>query len=286
MLSLPCRKVYGICGKCVVYEKKATEGDFNMRVTWYGTATVGIDDGKTKIIFDPFIRRNKKLYNSTPLEGFAGFDAVLVTHGHFDHIYDIPALMRVDEKVPVYCTKTPSETLKKRGADGKRINVIKAGETFEIGTFKITTYQSKHIKFDAGYILSVFGRCAVQFPKLLFEFAQHVKMPENHEILMYKIESEGKSVLVSGSFGTVDDVAYPEGGDLFVLANGGNLSIPELTAPFIAKTHPKRVMVDHFDDAFPPLTRRVPVEKFRDIMSRTHPEIDFIIPIERVAVEI
>lgn len=257
-----------------------------MRVTWYGTATVGIDDGKTKILFDPFIRRNKKLTDSTPIEGFAGFDAVLVTHGHFDHIYDIPELMRVDKEVPVYCTKTPSETLKKRGADGKRIHIIKAGETFEIGDFKITTYQSKHIKFDVGYILSVFGRCAVQFPKLFYEFAQHVKMPEKHEIIMYKVECEGKSVLISGSFGTVDGVEYPKDSDMFVLANGGNMSIPKLTRPFIESTHPKKVLVDHFDDAFPPLTRRVPVEKFRDIMKETHPEIDFIIPTERVPVEI
>ena len=59
-----------------------------MRVTWYGTATIGIDDGESKILFDPFVRRNKKLEYSTPLEGFAGFDGVFITHGHFDHLYD------------------------------------------------------------------------------------------------------------------------------------------------------------------------------------------------------
>lgn len=261
------------------------KGGFIMRVTWYGTATVGIDDGKTKIIFDPFVRRNKKLSNSTPIEGFADFDAILVTHGHFDHILDIPKLMQIDKKVSVYCTETPADTLQKNGVDKSRICVIKAGETFEIGSFKITAYQSKHIKFDAAYILSVFGRCAVQFPKLLFEFAKHMKMPENHEIVMYKIESEGKSILLSGSFGTVEGVDYPKDSDMFILANGGNLSIPELTRPFIESTHPKRVLVDHFDDAFPPLTKRVCVEKFRDIMKETHPEIEFIIPVERVPVE-
>lgn len=257
-----------------------------MRIVWYGTASVGINDGKTKIIIDPFVRRNKKLKPAITFNDFTHFDAVLVTHGHFDHIYDIPELMQIDKRVPVYCTKTPARTLKKKGADEKRIHIINAGDTFEIGTFKITAYQSKHIKFDFGYVMSVFARCAIQLPKLISEFATHLQMPENHEILMYKIESEGKSVLVSGSFGTVDGVEYPEGSDLFVLANGGNLSIPKLTAPFIAKTHPKKVLVDHFDDAFPPLTKRVPVEKFRDIMMKTHPEIDFIIPTEGVAVEI
>ena len=102
---------------------------------------------------------------------------------------------------------------------------------------------------------------------------------------MYRIENGGKSILLSGSFGTVDGVEYPQDCDMFILANGGNLSIPKLTKPFIESTHPKRVFVDHFDDAFPPVTKRVCVEKFRDKMSQTHPEIEFIIPTELVPFE-
>ena len=92
-----------------------------MRVTWYGTATIGIDDGKNKILFDPFVRRNKKLKHSTPIEDFAGFDAVFITHGHFDHLYDVPELARVDKSVPFYCTKTPAETLMKKNVPKDRI---------------------------------------------------------------------------------------------------------------------------------------------------------------------
>ena len=65
-----------------------------MKITWYGTATIGIDDGKTRLLFDPFVRMNKRI-ETTPVEGFAGFDAVLVTHGHFTvngHKADIPSM--------------------------------------------------------------------------------------------------------------------------------------------------------------------------------------------------
>ncbi len=81
-----------------------------MKITWYGTATVGLDDGKTKLLFDPFVRMNKRI-ETTAIEGFRGFDAVLVTHGHFDHIYSIPKLTEVDKDVSVYCTATPKKSL-------------------------------------------------------------------------------------------------------------------------------------------------------------------------------
>ena len=76
-----------------------------MKITWYGTATIGIDDGKTRLLFDPFVRMNKHI-ETTPVEGFVGFDAVLVTHGHFDHMlsldtlrktFSIPAMIHEDD---------------------------------------------------------------------------------------------------------------------------------------------------------------------------------------------
>ena len=52
-----------------------------MKLTWYGTATIGLEDGETRLLFDPFVRMNRRM-KTTPIEGFCGFDAVLVTHDH------------------------------------------------------------------------------------------------------------------------------------------------------------------------------------------------------------
>ena len=70
----------------------------------------------------------------------------------------------------------------------------------------------------------------------------------------------------------------PSNVDMFILANGGSVFIPEKTKGFIEKYQPKRILVDHFDNAFPPLTRTVSVERLKKAVNKRHPEIEFIIP--------
>ena len=115
-----------------------------MKITWYGTATIGIDDGKTRIIFDPFVRMNKRL-ETTPIEGFAGYDAVFITHGHFDHLYSIPELAKVDKNVPIYCTKTPKQTLINFGVAEERIKVINHADEIKVGDYTVRVHRFRHI---------------------------------------------------------------------------------------------------------------------------------------------
>lgn len=170
-----------------------------MKITWYGTATIGIDDGKTRLLFDPFVRMNKRI-ETTPVEGFAGFDAVLITHGHFDHLYSIPKLTEVDKNVPVYCTKTPRQSLINKGVSAERIKTIKPDDIFEIGDFTIRVHRFRHIIFDPVYILSVVPKCALMLPRLFKQVAINRTMPEGKEIVAFEIESRGKKIFLTGSF--------------------------------------------------------------------------------------
>jgi L-ascorbate metabolism protein UlaG (beta-lactamase superfamily) len=72
-------------------------------VQWLGQATTRITTpGGKVIVIDPWVTSNPKTpaqYKS--LEALGKVDLVLVTHGHFDHFADAPALARLN-RAPVY----------------------------------------------------------------------------------------------------------------------------------------------------------------------------------------
>ena len=256
-----------------------------MKITWYGTATIGIDDGKTKLLFDPFVRMNKRM-KTTPVEGFTGFDAVFVTHGHFDHIYSIPELTKADDAVPVYCTETPKKTLMGRGVPEERFKTVKPDEVIKIGDYTIRPRRFRHIVFDPIYILTVVPKSITMLPSLFRVAHLNHQMPEGGEIVAYEIEAEGKKIFLTGSFREHPSEIYPDDVDLLILANGGSIFVPEKTKTFIDRYKPKRILVDHFDDAFPPVTREVSVERLRRLVKKNHPDIEFIVPEICEAVEL
>ena len=256
-----------------------------MKITWYGTATIGIDDGKTKLLFDPFVRMNKRI-ETTPVEGFAGFDAVLVTHGHFDHIYSIPELAKVDKNVPIYCTETPKQTLMGEGVPEDRFRTFEPDDVIKIGDFTIRPRRFRHIVFDPVYILSVMPQSIIMFPRLLWQARMNRKMTEGGEIVAFEIEAHGKKIFLTGSFREYPGEVYPDDIDLLILANGGSVFVPEKTRKFIDTYQPKKIFVDHFDNAFPPVTRKVSVERLRRMTKKNHPDIEFIVPEICKAVEL
>ena len=80
---------------------------------------------------------------------------------------------------------------------------------------------------------------------------------ENDETLFYHIESEGRTVFLMGSLNLRDDTEYPSGADLLILPyNGWTDNYPPAVSA-IERLKPKRVLLDHYDVTFPPLTKKL-----------------------------
>ena len=68
-----------------------------IEVLWLGHATVRITSVEGKVIvIDPFLTKNPKTPTQyRDLKALGKVDLILVTHGHSDHIADLPALARL-----------------------------------------------------------------------------------------------------------------------------------------------------------------------------------------------
>jgi ribonuclease J len=75
------------------------------------------------------------------------FDAVLVTHGHEDHIGALPALLR-EFAAPVYCSRVTaafiSEKLLEQKLRGVALHEVQASVPFSTGPFRITPLSLSH----------------------------------------------------------------------------------------------------------------------------------------------
>ena len=249
-----------------------------MKIIWYGTATIMIESKGEGLLFDPFFRRNKHL-QKPPLAKFCDVDYIFNTHSHFDHLCDVPKILPYTE-AQVFGTNMTSKRLENQGVSKSQIIALPPYQTIKTRSAEITPYPSKHVKNDVCIILKTvaWGLARLMFKKAHDILKLHNDFRMGGEIYAYHLKIEGKSILIFGSAGIDEDVSLPQDVDILIWAYQGRLRMDKYSLPIIEKIKPKIVVLDHFDDAFPPITGRVNTKKFVKAMSRRHPEIKVIVP--------
>ncbi|WP_343249503.1 MBL fold metallo-hydrolase [Diplocloster hominis] len=249
-----------------------------MKITWYGTATIELEAGGERILFDPFVQLRGGEHPYPP-ETFAQEKHIFITHGHVDHLLCVPAIQKISQ-ADIYCTDCPAATLEHYGVSYGHIIRITLGERISIGGIQITVLPGKHITFDWRLIAGVLFRpqTYLQLQNSLFLAKMHRRFPENGETVIYQIEAEGKMLLLMGSLGLSDGVDYPQGADLLILPFQGHSRLSEAAFPVIEKLNPRSVLLDHFDNAFPPISSSISTAEFVKRMTEKHPDIEVIIP--------
>lgn len=250
-----------------------------IEITWYGTATILINiDGK-KLLFDPFFRMNKKL-EQPQIKEFCDVDHIFNTHSHFDHLCDVPKILN-KSKAKLYGSKTAYLRLKKQGVDvAKKAVILHNYETRNLKNASLKVYPSRHIKNDLGTVL-------LTAMKIIFTFQIHkaYKLLEMHhkylmggEIMAFEIKAENKNILIFGSAGIDKNAKMSESVDVLIWPFQGRTNMSKYSLPIIERIKPKMIILDHFDDAFPPVTGKVNTDKFVKLLNKKHPEIKVIVP--------
>ncbi|MCR4711731.1 MAG: MBL fold metallo-hydrolase [Clostridia bacterium] len=254
-----------------------------MKLTWLGTASLLIEAGewvpdpygkknpdRAALAFDPFLgipftdEQKKRTLFSTA-------DAVFVTHGHFDHEHHVEQIYRGMPK-PVYCTITPAVRLGRDGYPKEKINVISPGWEEQFGPLRVRAYQSRHCVFDQAFIRErAFSfRTYREIKKLAHLASLHRRCQENGETLMYELEGEGKRIQILGSLGLDEATAYTPGADVLIMAFQGRSDLEEAALPIVERLKPQRILLDHWDDSFPPFTENVETADFVQLMTEIY----------------
>jgi L-ascorbate metabolism protein UlaG (beta-lactamase superfamily) len=119
-----------------------------VKVQWLGQAAFKITTiGGKVIVIDPWLKTNPKTPEAyRKLEALGKVDLVLVTHGHFDHVADAPALAKLNN-APVWAPAGLAQSMGVLGmlpaAQANRIN--KSGTIRPLGpNIKITMTHAEH----------------------------------------------------------------------------------------------------------------------------------------------
>jgi L-ascorbate metabolism protein UlaG (beta-lactamase superfamily) len=115
-----------------------------VRIEYVGHATVVVDLDGVRILTDPLLRnRVVHLRRSVRIDSRAlrDVDAVLVSHGHYDHL-DLPSLEKLGKQVPVVVPKGLGAVLRKRRFEA--VLEVEEGQAVRIGELEIRAVHAEH----------------------------------------------------------------------------------------------------------------------------------------------
>jgi L-ascorbate metabolism protein UlaG (beta-lactamase superfamily) len=113
-------------------------------IQYVGHATVFVDLDGVRLLTDPLLRnRVAHLRRASGVSARAqrGVDAVLISHGHYDHL-DLPSLEKLGKKLPIVVPRGLGGLLRKKRFES--VLEIEAGETLAIGDLEIRAVRAEH----------------------------------------------------------------------------------------------------------------------------------------------
>ncbi|MFX1450043.1 MAG: MBL fold metallo-hydrolase [Promethearchaeota archaeon] len=232
-----------------------------MKLRWLLTAGFEIITDNYKILIDPYISRppNANPQLNTKLEDIKDADAIFLSHGHFDHSFDIPELVKHSE-TKVYCSKPIKDMfIKKFKVNSENLVGLEAGQTLDFDPdFKLTVIKSKHIKFNIGLVFkTLFSRKIFKVKKLTGLRLRDIFKYKKGKVFGYLFEFfNGKKLfdLGSGGYYKKEIEKLPKDVDIFLAPVAGREDCDKVLAKLANIFKPKMIIPAHYDDFFPPIS--------------------------------
>ncbi len=234
-----------------------------MKIQWLGTAGFRIESGKNTFLMDPYLSRNQKAFPHQPLnpENLAPASHIFISHGHFDHIQNVPDIARVTN-AKVCCCPVAAKTLVSMGLDSGQIQIVRENgwETKGAG-IQAKAFYSSHVRFDVRLLLTTLARVNIRLPgiwPLFYDFPCG-------QVLSWQFLVEGQTIQFFGSAGSSVQELEQIGKrsiDILLVPLQGHSRICEIAARYVQQLSPKLVIPHHWDDFFPPISKTVDISSF------------------------
>jgi len=234
-----------------------------MKLQWLGTAGFKVETGDQVFLIDPYLTRNAK---ATPRQSMQpgelpGAGQVFITHGHFDHLYDVPAIM-AQGKSTVYCSEVAAATLAREGADSSRITAVGVdGYATDFGGYKAEAFFSRHVKFDIPLVARTLLRVGLAYRRLSAILRDY---PPG-QVLSWRFTISGYIMHHFGSAGSPLEelqrlATRPT--DLLLVPLQGHTHICDIALEYVRVLKPRLVIPHHQDDFYPPVSTCVDIAPF------------------------
>ncbi len=124
----------------------------DITLKWLGVGGIELKAGSRIMLIDPYFTRiplSKLLFGkaSTDKKIFNGIikscDHLMVTHPHFDHIMDVPDIIK-ETKCRVYGSPNTLKILSLTGVPSRLMYGVKPGDILDFDEFKIEIFESTH----------------------------------------------------------------------------------------------------------------------------------------------
>ncbi|MEC5126367.1 MBL fold metallo-hydrolase [Verrucomicrobiales bacterium BCK34] len=233
-----------------------------VQITYLGTNGYVVKSKDSTIVIDPYLSRipMREVILNAPVESSPSIlrevarlaaipksiDGFLVTHGHFDHLFDVPAMQRQFGGV-IIGSKTATLLSEASGVSRRSLLPSSPGKIYRVGKAKVRVLEAAHDR--------VLGR--IPYPGLIGEpLPAAPSRPKDWRIgvpLAFLIEIEGQRIYVES--GGIPDLMPPVSDVDLAIVGVAVKDSQKRYADAVRQLNPEIVIASHQDNFFLPLSK-------------------------------
>ena len=266
------------------------EGRAPVEARWLGTNAWELSSEHATVLIDPWVSRfptgaykggadpetEIEVRPEAVDEHIGSADCVLVTHGHWDHIADVP-YVAARTGATVLGTETHLNLLRAMEAPEEQLGQVGGGELYRFDGFTVEVFRSSHSAGGEHKQILYAGSRLGHVP----ERPERIKDLVEGGSLTYLVDFGGVSFFNAGSANVLGREIEGVRPTVLFLQPGGDHTPDYVERLLEATGYPPYVVPTHWDDFDEPLTepavRGADWEAMRDRVAQASPETEFIL---------